>query len=124
MESIADIDIGEKKTRIADLVQAFESELLELGQIAERAQTTLSEVLARAANDPACHRDAQVLDLLTQRLYGMSGFLSILKPSIPHAWQVDADAAANTISLGDLADRLSGAPVKIALQSVGELEMF
>jgi hypothetical protein len=111
--------------RLADLMQAFEAELLDLGRLAERAQTTLSKVLALAALDPVCHRDAQVLDLLTQRLFGMSGFLTILNPSIPLAWEVDADAAASSVSLGDLADRLSGvAVVEETSQDFGELELF
>jgi hypothetical protein len=118
-------DNEQQKMRVADLMQAFEAELLDLGRLAEHAQTTLSTVLARAAHDPECHRDAQVLDLLTQRLYGMSGFLTILNPSIPLAWQVDADEAASSISLGDLADRLSGVAVGTdAPQDFGELEMF
>jgi hypothetical protein len=114
-----------QKMRVADLVQAFEAELLDLGRLAERAQTTLSNVLAHAAQDPECHRDAQVLDLLTQRLFGMSGFLTILKPSIPLVWEVNADAAASSVSLGDLADRLSGvAIIEDEPQDFGELELF
>lgn len=114
-----------EKMRVADLMLAFEAELLDLGRLAERAQTTLSNVLAKAAHDPECHRDAQVLDLLTQRLYGMSGFLTILNPSIPPVWEVDADAAASSVSLGDLADRLSGVAVTHEdPKNFGELEMF
>jgi hypothetical protein len=114
-----------QKMRVADLMLAFEAELLDLGHLAERAQTTLSNVLAKAAHDPECHRDAQVLDLLTQRLYGMSGFLTILNPSIPPVWELDADAAASSVSLGDLADRLSGvAVIEVEPQGFGELEMF
>jgi hypothetical protein len=124
MNSIAEVEVSQQKTPLADLFQAFEAELLDLGRLAERAQTTLSTALSRAAQDPACHRDAQVLDLLTQRLYGMSGFLSTLGPSIPHAWRLDTEAAASTVSLADLADRLCGIVVKIEPQQVGELEMF
>jgi hypothetical protein len=114
-----------QKMRVADLMQAFEAELLDLGRLAERAQTTLSNVLAQAALDPECHRDAQVLDLLTQRLFSMSGFLTILNPSIPVVWEVDADEAASSVSLGDLADRLSGvAVIEEAPQDFGELELF
>jgi len=120
-----EVENDSQKMRVADLMQAFEAELLELGQLAERAQTTLSNVLAHAALDPECHRDAQVLDLLTQRLLGMSGFLTILNRSIPVVWEVDADAAASSLSLGDLADRLSGvAVVEAEPRDFGELELF
>jgi hypothetical protein len=123
--SVSEPENDSQKMRVADLMQAFEAELLELGHLAERAQTTLSNVLAHAANDPECHRDAQVLDLLTQRLLGMSGFLTILNPSIPVVWEVDADAAASSLSLGDLADRLSGVAVmEDAPRDFGELELF
>lgn len=125
MMSNAATENDPQKMRVSDLMQAFQVELLDLGRLAERAQTTLSNVLARAAHDPECHRDAQVLDLLTQRLFGMSGFLTILNPSIPHVWEVDADAAASSVSLGDLADRLSGVTVIGAEpRDFGELEMF
>ncbi len=114
-----------QKMRVADLMLAVEAELLDLGRLAERAQTTLSSVLAHAALDPKCHHDAQVLDLLTQRLFGMSGFLTILNPLIPTVWEVDADEAASSVSLGDLADRLSGvAVIADAAQDFGELELF
>jgi hypothetical protein len=55
----------------------------------------------------------------------MSGFLTILNPSIPSVWELDADAAASSVSLGDLADRLSGvAVIEAEPQDFGELEMF
>jgi hypothetical protein len=123
--SVLEAEGDSQKMRVADLMQAFEAELLELGQLAERAQTTLSNALAHAALDPQCHRDAQVLDLLTQRLFSMSSFLNILNPSIPAVWEVDADAAASSLSLGDLADRLSGVAVMDAApRDFGELELF
>jgi hypothetical protein len=124
MKNVTEITLGQPQTRLTDLLRVFEAELLELGRLAERAQTTLSTVLSRAAHDPGCHRDAQVLDLLTQRLYGMSCFLSVLGPTIPYAWSVDADAAANSVSLTDLADRLCGVLTNTHPQPVGELEMF
>lgn len=109
---------------VRNLMQAFEAELYDLGKLAETAQLALSGVLALAANDPACHREAQVLDLLTQRLYGMSGFLTMLAPNIPGFWQVDTSEAVKTVSLGHLADRLNGRPVAILQHDSGELDMF
>jgi len=116
--------MAEDFIRLRSLLQAFEAELHELGRLAETAQTTLSNVLSRAADDPACHRDAQVLDLLTQRLFGMSNFLSNLAPSIPRLWHVDTSEAVKTVSLGALVDRLNGASVANVLPDVGELELF
>lgn len=114
----------QENMRLGNLLEAFEAELHDLGKLAEAAQTTLSGVLARAAHDPACHRDAQVLDLLTQRLLGMSGFLNSLAPTIPENWRVNTADAVKTVSLGHLADRLGGAPVSHPAADVGELEMF
>ena len=81
--SISEPENDSQKMRVADLMQAFEAELLDLGRLAERAQTTLSNVLAHAAHDPECHRDAQVLDLLTQRLYGHVRFSHHPEPVDP-----------------------------------------
>jgi hypothetical protein len=119
-----EIETSQETIRLRSLLQAFEAELHDLGRLAETAQTTLSGVLLHVAEDPVCSRDVQVLDLLTQRLYGMSGFLNRLSPSIPRVWQVDTSAAVETVSLGNLVDRLNGVPVAVVPQSVGELEMF
>lgn len=115
---------GQENIRVWSLMQAFEAELHELGKLAETAQTTLSNVLTHAAHDPACHRDAQVLDVLTQRLYGMSGFLTMLTPNIPRIWQVDTSDAVKKVSLGHLANRLNGVRAPTLQNDVGELEIF
>lgn len=115
---------GQEYIRLQNLMEAFKAELHDLGKLAETAQLTLSNVLALAAHDPACHREAQVLDLLTQRLYGMSGFLTVLVPNIPVIWEVDTTEAVKTVSLGHLADRLNGMQVGNLEHDVGELEMF
>jgi hypothetical protein len=118
------VDTEKDTMRLQTLILAFEAELRDLGRLAETAQTTLSNVLAYAADDPNCHREAQVLDLLTQRLYGMSGFLERLAPGIPGIWQVNTSAAVDAVSLGHLADRLNGVAVDALAHDVGELEMF
>lgn len=118
------MEMERETMRLRTLILAFEAELRDLGRLAETAQTTLSSVLAHAADDPECHREAQVLDLLTQRLYGMSGFLERLAPGIPRIWQVNTSAAVDAVSLGHLADRLNGVKVDPVAHDVGELEMF
>jgi hypothetical protein len=118
------IETSRDSTRLRTLLQAFEAELHELGRLTETAQNTLSGVLLRAADDPACHRNAQVLDVLTQRLFGMSGFLKRLAPEIPRVWQVNTAAAVNALSLGALVDRLNGVPAANTRQETGELELF
>lgn len=124
MTDTTETETRQEQIRLRSLLQALEAELHELGTLAETAQNTLSHVLLRAADDPACHRDAQVLDLLTQRLFGMSGFLKQLAPEIPRVWHVDTAAAVNTLSLGALADRLNGVPAASTRQETGELELF
>ena len=118
------IETSRDSIRLRTLPQAFEAELHELGKLTETAQNTLSSALLRAADDPACHRNAQVLDVLTQRLFGMSGFLKRLAPEIPRVWQVNTAAAVNALSLGALADRLNGVPAANTRQETGELELF
>ncbi len=115
---------NEETIRLKSLLQAFEAELYDLARLAESAQSTLSNALLHAAGDADCHREAQMLDLLTQRLYGMAGFLTTLAPGIPPVWQVDTTEAVKTVSLRHLADRLNGVQVVNLQHDIGKVEMF
>lgn len=101
-----------------------EAELVELGRLAEQFQTVLGPAMLRAADDFACHQEAQMIDLITQRLYGLSDFMRALRPSVPEAWAVDPDAAARVVTLGDMACRLRGVPQQISSHPAGEFEAF
>ncbi len=112
-------------TPLTEILEALGEEFFALGQFAEQFQVFLSPALLRVANDPECHRNVQTLDLLSQRLAALSGYVRSISHEVPQDWRVNPQAALHRVSLADLAYRLSGAPVppQEALQS-GVLELF
>ncbi len=116
---------GHAQTPLTEILEALGAEFFELGKFAEQFQVFLSPALLRVANDPECHRNVQTLDLLSQRLAALSGYVRSIGDEVPQSWRVNSQAALHRISLADLAYRLSGAPVpqQEDLQS-GVLEMF
>ena len=107
-----------------DLLITVEAELVELGRLAEQFQAVLGPAILRAADDFACHQEAQIIDLITQRLYGLSDFMRALRPSVPEVWSVDPEPAARVVTLSDLSCRLRGAPAQLSTHEAGEFEAF
>jgi hypothetical protein len=99
-------------------------EVRELGHLTEQLQTTLSPALLRIVDDTDCHKNVQLLDLVSQRLGGISAFVHSLAPLVPPSWQIDATLALRNVSLSDLARRLSGHPSAALEDQAGDLEMF
>jgi hypothetical protein len=110
---------------LAEVLQALGDEFMALGQFTENFQISLSPALLRVANDPECHRNVQTLDLLSQRLAALSGYVLNISRALPTDWRVNSQAALRNISLSDLAYRLQGAPIpeQVEMQS-GALELF
>lgn len=110
---------------LTEILVALGEEFSALGQFTEQFQSTLSPALLRLADDPECHRNVQTLDLLSQRLAALSGYVLTISQSVPQELRINAQAALGNISLADLAYRLRGvpAPQQPALQS-GALELF
>jgi hypothetical protein len=111
--------------RLSDVLLALGQEFGALGAFTEQFQTVLSPALRQLANMPDCHRDVQSLDLLSQRLAALSGYLLTIQAAVPGDVEIDAQHALSSISLSDLAYRLQGAPVPLAPERrAGELELF
>ncbi len=99
-------------------------EIRELGQLTEQLQTTLGPALLRIVDDVDCHKNVQLLDLVSQRLGGISAFLHSLAPLVPPSWHIDSTVALRHVSLSDLARRLSGQASAAPEDQAGDLEMF
>jgi hypothetical protein len=78
-----------------------------------------------AERDPAILHKAQALDLMAQRLDGLSTFVAGLAQITPSANLVDPSAAAEHVLLSDLAYRLTcpAAPV-LEPAPAGDMELF
>lgn len=106
------------------IILALGDEFQELGRFVEQLQTILSPALLQLANDPACHRNVQMLDLLSQRLTVLSIFLGSLSEAVPASLLIDASAALEGVSLTELAWRLQGVATSYTAPESGSLEMF
>jgi hypothetical protein len=111
-------------TPLVTILGALGDEFLELGRFAEQLQTALSPALLQIADDPDCFQNAQMLDLLSQRLKALSAFVSSLGQSVPEAWRIKSEAALQVVTLSDLAWRLQGVRTSDEHHQAGKLEMF
>lgn len=102
--------IGAGAESLQDVLARLGSECAELGQLAEHLQAVLGPALLRIVDDPECHRNVQRLDLIAQRLAGVTSFLTALREQASPGWTADADAAARGVTLAELARRLRGEP--------------
>ena len=96
-----------QSVRLADLMRVLADELRNTGQIADGLQDVLSRLGPVLAADEAAISAIQSLDLLTQRLHGLTTFLSALAPTLPAATRCDARSAAQAVNLTSLAHRLT-----------------
>ena len=123
MEQIAS-PLSIVETPLIMLLSAVSDELSELGQFAEQLQSTLSPSLMRLADDPQCHRNVQMLDLLSQRLNVLSVFFLSLGHAVPPGWLINSRAALSAVTLSELAWRLQGHQNPQEHHPAGELETF
>jgi hypothetical protein len=107
------------------VLEALGEEFHELGHFAEQVQAWLGPAFVQLADNPDCHRGVQSLDMLTQRLAALSGYMRSLCRLLPQEWQVNTHQALSNITLSDLQYRLKGIskPPEPDNQS-GEVELF
>ena len=110
---------------VADLLHRMSREFGELSAIAE----SLQDLPARLGPlDTGTVMLAQAIDLLSQRLDGLSSFSQALAAMVPSGWQVDARPAAALVKLSDLQHRLThcghGGVVTEAAHDPDEFELF
>lgn len=112
-------------TPLRSILTAIGEEFRELGHFTDSFQLSLSPAVRRLALDPECHRDVQYLDLLSQRLAALSGYILDISAMLPEDLAVDSRNALSSIRLAELQYRLKGAPVPLDQGHIsGELELF
>lgn len=115
----------EPGTSLRFILTAIGEEFRELGRFADGFQLTLSPAIRRLALDPACHRDVQSLDLLSQRLAALSAYIPEISQLLPTELILDSRRALASITLSDLQYRLKSAPVPLDNgHRTGELDLF
>jgi hypothetical protein len=117
-------------TPVVETLSAVAGEVRALAQLGDRLQALISVALVADSMTHVDHvREFQAIDLLAQRLHGVSSFIDALADGAPTEWTLDAAAAAAHITLSDLAKRLGGsakASVTPAADpaDMGDLELF
>jgi hypothetical protein len=112
---------------MTEILTAVASEVAELAVLSDRLQALISAALmAQGARDAEQMRQFQAIDLLVQRLHGVSVFIEGLRAVTPSAWQVDPSRAAAAVALSDLARRLAGIGPEPSSEAdaSGDLELF
>lgn len=113
---------------IADILRAVSREVADAGQSACGLQDALGCFVPAAPGQRDRAVEAlQALDLLTQQLGGIAAFLDALAPTLPADWMGDAAAAAQAVTLSDLAHRLGrphDGPLHAEGGDAGALELF
>jgi hypothetical protein len=90
-----------------DLVAEEIAELVELG---DRVQCVISRLAAAGPRDSVTLVDAQVSDLLSQRLAGLTAFVRALAEAERSADYAEIEAAVRALTLAEQARRLAGSP--------------
>ena len=112
---------------IADILRAVCREVADAGQSASGLQEVLSCFAPAPGQQDRTIEAFQALDLLTQQLGGIAAFLDALAPTLPTDWMGDAAAAAEAVTMADLARRLGrphDAPCRMESVDAGALELF
>lgn len=118
----------QKSQLVIEILRRLARELDESAALVDDLHA-LVELSARAgvARDGDFVRSAQSIDMLQQRLAGLSHFISELAELTPSHWLVESHAAAKKLKLSKLAERLShmgDGPLSHCDHEAGELEMF
>jgi hypothetical protein len=115
---------------VSQTLLAVAQEIGDLARVSDRLQVLISEALIADGTTNADHLlEFQAIDLLVQRLHGVSSFLETLADLAPADWRLDSVAAASNVLLTALANRLSGQDGASDLGSEasgddGEIELF
>lgn len=114
----------DRPTQLVPILDAIARELRELGLTIDRLQTMLSPALFDIATDRDTVRDAQMLDLMSQRLSEISLFMTSLNLVIPAGYAVNPSAALQEVKLAQLAHRLRGEADAGSDYASGDVDLF
>ena len=102
-------DSDPKAEPIGHGLAAIGYEIASLAETGDRLQSMIGAALAADVARNADHmREFQAIDLLVQRLQGVSVFVDALTRQASPYWRVDLAEAAAGVPLSDLARRLTG----------------
>ncbi len=116
--------------QMSQTLTAVATEVTELAVLGDQLQILVSSALMSDGATHAAHmREFQAIDLLVQRLQGVSVFMHGLARATPADWRLDAAPMAAQVALADLGRRLTGeACTNDTLSrnagSVGDCELF
>ncbi len=94
---------------VAEILSSVMAEISALAGDADRLQEVIGRLMPEGDQlDHDVIRQAQSIDIIVQRLQGLSQFLQTLSSDVPMGWKLDAHTAADGLLLADLAHRLGG----------------
>ncbi len=107
--TIATSDEDVPRKPVDEILQSVVAEISALASDADRLQDVIGRLVPEGEQlDTEVIRQAQSIDIIVQRLHGLSDFLATLATDVPMGWRLDARTAANRLLLADLAHRLGG----------------
>ena len=120
---------GPPGVELPPILQAVSRELASLGDMGSSLQAVLSSVAgAHARMTGNGHMPGsegiQALDSLTQRLFALADFLTVLAPTVTPGSCGDLERALQVVSLSDVARRLKGEISNATAVDAGEFEVF
>jgi hypothetical protein len=103
---------------LAQSLDLVAEDLAELVGLGERVQAVISRMAAAAPRprDAGLLMDAQAADLLSQRLVGLTAFVSALAQAERSNDDAAVEAAIRTLTLAEQAHRLAGGALSPAVQ--------
>ena len=107
-----------------ELLRALSDEIAEMSRMSETIQTLVVIACANLSQGDALYKDAQICDLLTQKLSASAGFLASIAKHVPRDWTINVSEATRDIGLSELALAYSlKRPIENA-DSDGNVELF
>jgi hypothetical protein len=112
---------------LVEIINRIAIELEEAAISVDDLHALVETSVTVGATNEAFLTQAQTIDILQQHLVALSVFLTQISESMPSAWLIESDQAANNVKLSRLKERLSqicANPEMTADPPTGELQMF
>jgi len=110
---------------LVDLFAIIGEELAEAASCVEDLHAVVEAAVKDSGTSHAFLQRAQTIDLLQQRLFALSEFISDLTKALPATWCVDNREALANVKLSRLRERLSRNCLDIEMgHTAGDLQML
>lgn len=117
------MSLPEVRQSLAGSLNLVAQEVTDLVAVGDQLQSLISRLVAAAPADPSALVEAQVADLLSQRLSGLAAFVRALAEAAPADAGADIGAALRLLTLTEQARRLSD-PTSPSAVDAGEALTF